>query len=80
MIKHAIPAVNSPLWSLDVGDCPINRYIYLCFIAIQTKLYYASSILSVELNVNNTIVLHQEIIKLMCATVLFPDLLIVYVV
>jgi hypothetical protein len=68
MIKHAIPAVNHPLWSLDVGGCPINRYIYLCF-----KLYYASNILSVQLNVNNTIVLHQEIIKLMCATVLFPD-------
>ena len=76
MIKHAIPAVNSPLWSLDVGDvryCPINRHIDLCFIVIQTKLYYASSMLSVQLNVNDTIVLHQEHINLMCATVLFPD-------
>jgi hypothetical protein len=83
MIKHAIPGVNSPLWSLDVGDgryCPINRHIDLCFIVIQTKLYYASSMLSVQLNVNDTIVLRQEIIKLMSAAVLFPDLLIVYVV
>jgi hypothetical protein len=32
MIKHAIAAVNSPLWSLDVGDvrhCPINKHICL---------------------------------------------------
>jgi hypothetical protein len=32
MIKHAIPAVNSPRWSLNVGDvryCPINRHICL---------------------------------------------------
>jgi hypothetical protein len=35
---------------------------------------------SVQLNVNNTIVLHQDIIKLMRATVIFRDLLIVYVV
>ena len=76
MIKHAIPAVNSPLWSLDVDDvryCPINRHLYLCFLVIQAKLYYASSMLSVQINVNDTIVLRQENIKRMCATVLFPN-------
>ena len=61
MIKHAIPAVNSSLWSLDVGDvryCPININIYWCIILIQITFW----MLTVLLNANNTILLHQQYI------------------
>jgi hypothetical protein len=42
MIKHAIAAVNSPLWSLDVGDvrhCPINRHICLDNCILYVNFY-----------------------------------------
>jgi hypothetical protein len=63
MIKHAIPAIHSPLWSLDVGDvrcCPINRNIYVCIVLIQFNFIMLTALL----DTNYTILQHRKIFNL----------------